>query len=384
MRRVYLDHHATTPCAPEVVAAMQPYLSDAFGNAASRQHTLGMHAHAAAKRARTQVATLIGARPDDLIFTSGATEANNLAVLGTLRGAGSGHLIVGATEHPAVLEPARQLEREGFALTVLPVDPQGHVDADALRAALRPDTRLVSLILANNEIGTLLDLDAIYAVCAEAEVPLHTDATQAPGWLDLSTLAQRADLISLSAHKMYGPKGIGALCVRGGPSARPMQPLVFGGGHEAGLRSGTLAVPLAVGMGVAAELAARFVIEGGPDRVRRLRDELHQRIQALAPEVVLHGDPAQRLPNNLSLGFPGRQATALMMAMRHIAVAAGSACSSADPRPSHVLVALGVPARTARGTLRFGLGRTTPPEHLSIAADALGEALQRVQLDTPC
>lgn len=383
---IYLDHHATTPCDPAVVEAMRPYWTEHFGNASS-SHPYGTRAAAAVDLAREQVATLIGATPADVLFTSGATESNNLAILGVADAVGEpAHLITAATEHKAVLDPCRALERRGWSVTRLRPDPEGFINPASLREALRPDTALVSLMAANNEIGTLANLPALGAVCREAGVPFHTDAAQAAGRLPLDVGALPVDLLSLSAHKMYGPKGVGALWIRrrGRPRVR-LKARQVGGGQERGLRAGTLPVPLLVGMGRAAALALADLESGEPQRQAGLRDALWEALRVI-PGVERHGpsDPDRRLGCNLLVTFSEVRAPDLLLELRReVAASQGSACSTGDPEPSHVLTALGVPPDRAIGALRLGLGRSTTPPDVDRAARAIAGAVARARRITP-
>jgi len=367
----YLDHHATTPCADEVLDAMAPYWQQRFGNAASRGHRMGIEARRATETARGQVAAFVGASPKEVVFTSGATESNNLALLGMARAAmragRSAHVVTVATEHKAVLDPVAQLLREGAGATVLPVDGQGLVDPDDVAAALRDDTVLVSVMAVNNEIGVCQDLDAIGAVCGARGIPLHTDGAQA-GWTGLDLGGTPVDLVSLSGHKIYGPKGVGALIVRRRRPALELEPLQYGGGHERGLRSGTLPVPLLVGMGAACELVASERSVQGP-RLAALRDRLWARLDAVGG-VSRNGAPGA--PHNLNVSIEGVEAQALLVAVRDVvAMSTGSACSSATLTRSHVLVALGLSDEAVATSVRIGLGRSTTEEQVDEVADAL-------------
>ncbi|MFG0332965.1 MAG: cysteine desulfurase family protein, partial [Maioricimonas sp. JB049] len=362
--RIYLDHHATTPVDPRVLEAMWPWFSERFGNASSISHAFGQEAAEAVDEARRAVAGLIGATPEELVFTSGATESNNLAVKGILQAAGGKpHVILNAAEHRAVLDPVRRLRRQGVAATIVSVSPTGHVDPDAVLAAVRPETRLVSIMLANNEVGTLNPVAEIARHCRQRGIPVHTDAAQAVGKTGVNVADLAVDLMSFTAHKLYGPKGIGALFVRRGESRLPLIPQIDGGGHERGLRSGTLPVPLIVGFGVACRLAGQERDEEAV-RLQTLRDDLWRRLQEL-DDVTLNGPPlgrpeGERLPGNLNVSFGGVDGDALMMrlAATPLAVSSGSACTSANPEPSHVLRAMGLSDRAARASLRFGLGRS--------------------------
>jgi cysteine desulfurase len=386
-RPIYLDNHATTPVDPRVLAAMRPWWEANFANPASVEHALGREAEAAVEAARAEVAALIGAEPREVVFTSGATEANNLAIKGAARfaaahGDGRRRVVTLATEHKCVLESVRDLEAEGFEPVVLPVEPNGLLDLERLRDALAAaPTLFVSVMAVNNEIGVIQDLAGIAALAREAGALLHTDAAQAAGRVPLDVEALGLDLLSLSSHKMYGPKGIGALYVRRKPRVR-LAPLLSGGGQERGLRSGTLPTPLVVGFGEAARLAA---IEGPLDagRTREQRDRLMAALRTAIPGVRLNGDAERRVPGNLNLTFPATvrdgemdwpDAQAIMAAAPAICVSTGSACSSAAIEPSYVLRAIGLPEAEARATLRIGIGRFTSPADADLAAAALAAA----------
>jgi len=368
---VYLDHHATTPLDPRVLDAMLPYLREDFGNAASTSHVLGWRAEAAVEEAREQIAQALSARPAEVVFTSGATESNNLALLGAAGAAGSGHVVSVVTEHPAVLDPCAHLERSGFDLTLLPVAPSGLLEAEAVEEAIRDDTLLVSVMAANNEIGVLQPIDAIGAICHARGVLFHTDAAQAGGRLALDVASSGIDLLSLSAHKFYGPKGVGALFVRSRSPRVRLEPRQWGGGHEGGLRSGTLPVAQIVGMAKALEIALAER-EGEEARLRGLRDRLWSRLQADLDGVQMNGDPEKRLAGNLNVSFDGIEGEKLLLALPDLAVSSGSACASATPGPSHVLTALGLSESMARASLRIGLGRGTTEAEVDHAAERIG------------
>jgi cysteine desulfurase len=377
---IYLDYHATTPCDPRVVEAMGPYFTTLFGNAASVSHRFGWDAAAAVDRSREQVASLVGAEPKEIVFTSGATESNNLALKGALphlRRRGN-HVVTSGTEHKSVLDPLKRLAREGWELSVVPPDPDGLVSAEAVEQALTDRTVLVSVIAANNEIGTLNPVEKIGRCCHERGILFHTDATQAVGKVPLDVRSDSIDLLSLSAHKVYGPKGVGALYVRRRDPQVRLTPLFDGGGHERGFRSGTLPVPLVVGLGEASAIAARERDEEAA-RLLGLRERLHAGIGARVPAIHLNGHPTVRLPGNLNLSFEYVDGEALMMAMRDVAVSSGSACTSAEPEPSHVLLAMGLDEDLARASLRFGLGRFTTAEEIDFAIDAVAEAVGRLR-----
>ena len=379
-RPLYLDHHATTPVDPAVVGAMLPYLTEKFGNPSSRQHLFGQEAHAAVEEARAHVARLIGAETGDIVFTSGATESNNLAVRGVGRGAGSRgrHLVTTVIEHPAVLEPARSLEREGFEVTVVGVGPEGIVSADEIARALRPDTVLVSVMAANNEIGTVQPIAEIGRLCHEREILFHTDAVQAIGRVPVSVEAWGADLVSVSAHKMYGPKGVGALYVR--RARRPrirLQAQAEGGGQEKGLRSGTLNVPGIVGFGEAARLAAEALETGEAERIAALRDRLLAGLRARLDGVEVNGSMERRLPGNLHVSISRAEAETLILSLGgRIAISSGAACAEAGGKGSHVLRALGLPDERIYTALRFGLGRFNDAAAIDEAIEALAGAVE--------
>ncbi len=381
---IYLDHHATTPVDRRVLERMLPYFTEDFGNASSRSHSLGWRAEEAVERARGQVASLIGATPKEIIFTSGATEANNLALLGAAemyREKGD-HIITQVTEHKAVLDTARRLQQLGYRLTFLPVDQHGRVDPDDLRKALDRRTLLVSIMFANNEVGTLQPIAELARTAREQGALFHTDAAQALAALPIDVEAMGVDLLSLSAHKAYGPKGIGALYVRRKNPRVRLAPQMFGGGHERGMRSGTLPVPGIVGFGEACEIAAA---ERDTDArrllglVRRLHDGICDRLG----EVHLNGHPTERLPNNLNLSFAYVEGEALMMGITDIAVSSGSACSSASLEPSYVLKALGVGDDLVHTSIRFGLGRGTTAEEVDYAAGRVAEIVLRLRELSP-
>jgi cysteine desulfurase len=381
---IYLDNQATTRVDPRVLECMLPYFSEQYGNAASRQHVFGQKAEEAVDRAREQVADVIGAEARTIVFTSGATESNNLALKGAAaahRKKGD-HLISAATEHNAVLDPLRRLERDGFRAAILPVDRYGCVSAEQVESAITDRTVLVSVMAANNEIGTLQPIRKIGEACKRRGVLFHTDAAQAAGKVPLDVDEMGVDLMSLSAHKIYGPKGVGALYVRRRDPHVRLEPLLDGGGHERGLRSGTLPVPNIVGFGAACELCRREMAEEA-QRLRALRERLRAGIQGQLEDVFLHGHSTERLPGNLSLGFAFIDSGALMTMMRDVAVSSGSACTSASVEPSHVLRAIGVPDELARGSIRYGLGRFTTAEEVDYAVEETVRAVQHLRAISP-
>ena len=377
---VYLDNHATTRVDPRVVEAMLPYFTTIYGNAASISHKFGWDASEAVDRGRKQVAAVIGAEPREIIVTSGATESNNLALKGPLsylKRKGN-HLVTAATEHKAVLDPLKRLAREGWDLSIVNSDPHGLVSVEAIEAALTEQTVLVSVMAANNEVGTLNPIREIGKLCHDRGILFHTDATQAFGKIPLNVIDDHIDLLSLSAHKFYGPKGVGALYVRRRDPQVRLSPLFDGGGHERGFRSGTIAVPLVVGMGYAAELAESERVEESA-RLLALRERLYTGISEKVPAIQLNGHPSLRLPANLNLSFAYVDGEALMMAMRDVAVSSGSACTAADPEPSHVLIAMGIDEDMARASLRFGLGRFTTIEEIDFTIEVVSKAVAKLR-----
>ncbi len=368
---VYLDYQATTPVDPRVLEEMLPYFGTKFGNAASRSHRFGWEAEKAVDLARKRVAELAGASPREIVFTSGATESNNLAI----KGVGAAHIVTAATEHKAVLDPAR---RAAPRLTILQPRRDGLIDLDELRAAIAPEPTLVSVMWANNEIGVIQPVAEIGAICRERGAIFHSDAAQAFGKVPVS--AEHVDLMSLSAHKLYGPKGVGALYVR--RRRVRLEPQMDGGGHESGMRSGTLNVPAIVGFGAACALAAEQMREEG-QRVGHLRDRLYARITSELEGVAVNGSMDCRLPGNLNLSFAGVDGNALLMSMPDLALSTGSACTSAAVGPSHVLRALGISGEQAHSSLRFGLGRFTTEEEIDYASGRVIEAVRRLRALTP-
>ncbi len=386
---VYMDNHATTRVDPRVLEAMLPYFSSQYGNAGSTTHAFGWEAKEAVDRARETIAAAIAAHPREIVFTSGATESNNLAIRGTAertRRRGD-HLISVATEHKAVLDPLAHLARKGFEVTLLPVEQAGsatagRIDAGQVAGAIRDTTALVSVMLANNEIGVVQPLADISAVCRQQGVPLHCDATQAVGKLPVAVDALGIDLMSFSAHKMYGPKGIGALYVRRGRGAGRLESQIDGGGQEHGLRSGTLNVPGIVGFAAAIEIAVAEM-DAERQRLIALRDRLYRGLTAELTDVTLNGPaldpPDLRLPGNLNLSFAFVDGEALVLNMKNLAVSSGSACTSANPEPSHVLRALGLDDDLVRASLRFGLGRFNTDEEADFAVAAVTDAVRRLR-----
>lgn len=377
--RIYLDHHATTPCDPRVLQVMWPWFADRVGNASSTSHPFGAEARAAVEAARQQIATSIGSTTEEIIFTSGATESNNLAIKGLLEGEPKRrHLIVNAAEHRAVLDPAQRMQRQGCELTMLPVDQYGRVDPQAIEEAIRPDTALVSVMAANNEVGTLNPLSEIAEICRQKNVLLHCDAAQAVGRLPLDVARLPVDLMSFTAHKLYGPPGVGALYLRRREPPIRLRTQIDGGGHERRLRSGTLPVPLIVGFGEACQIAVAEMTDESA-RLQRLRSHLFRLICESLDDVTLNGHPDERLPGNLHLSFGGVDGEALMTGLNGLAVSSGSACTSADPEPSHVLRAMGVPEALSRASLRFGIGRFTTEVEIERAAEIVIATVRRLR-----
>lgn len=375
---VYLDHHATTPVDPRVLDAMWPWFAERVGNAASTSHTAGRAARAAVEAARAQVANLIGASPQEICFTSGATEANNLALKGLFPPSTRGRVVTNVAEHRAILDPVRRLRRQGIDVVLLPVDHAARIDLQQLEEALTADTRLVTTMWANNEVGTLQPLDEIGAICRERNIWLHSDAAQAIGRVPVHVATGPIDLLSLSAHKLYGPQGIGALYIRKQDPSIRLTPQLDGGGHEHGLRSGTLPVALIVGFGEACRLAQQELAQDMV-RIGGLRDRLQQQLVSQLRDVTVNGHPRERLPGNLHVGFGGLDGDALLSRLDGLAVSSGSACTSADPEPSHVLRAMGVSDSLARSSLRFGIGRFNSLADIDRAAEIVIAAVKALR-----
>ncbi len=380
---VYLDYQATTPTDPRVIEAMLPYFNERFGNPHSRSHPYGWRAEEAVEKARAEIAAIIGADPKEIVFTSGATESNNLALKGVARfyRDKKNHVITEVTEHKCVLDTCRHLEQEGFEVTYLPVQPNGLVDLDGLKAAIRDTTAIVSVMAANNEIGVLQPIREIGAICRERQVFFHTDAAQAVGKIPLDVNEMNIDLMSISAHKIYGPMGIGALYVRRRPRVR-IVPLINGGGQERGMRSGTLATPLVVGFGEACRLAAAEMADEAK-RLMALRQRLYEGLMKRVPCIYLNGDLEHRLPGNLNMSFAYVEGEGLMMGIKDLAVSSGSACTSASLEPSYVLRALGVAEELAHTSLRLGLGRFTTEEDIDHAIESIAREVGRLREMSP-
>jgi len=379
---IYLDYSATTPVDPRVAEKMIPYLTEFFGNPASRSHAFGWKAEAAVEEARAHVAALIGADPKEIVWTSGATEGNNLALKGAANfyKTKGKHIVTQKTEHKAVLDTVRELERQGFEATYLEVEPNGIVSLEKLRAAIRPDTILVSIMMVNNEIGVIQPVWEIGELCREKGIVFHVDAVQGAGRVEIDLAKLKADLLTITAHKIYGPKGIGALYVRRKPRVR-IEAQIHGGGHERGFRSGTLATHQIVGFGEAARLAkAEMATEN--ERVRALRDRLWKAIQDME-EVYVNGDLQRRIPHNLNVSFNFVEGESLIMAVKDIAVSSGSACTSASLEPSYVLRALGRNDELAHSSIRITLGRFTTEDEVDYAAQLIRRKVEKLRELSP-
>lgn len=381
---IYMDNHATTPVDPRVVNAMLPYFSEKFGNAASRNHPFGWAAEEAVETARGQVAKLINAVPKEIIFTSGATESNNLAIKGVAemyREKGN-QIITQVTEHKAVLDTCKRLEKYGYQLTYLPVAKDGRIDLDDLRRAITPKTILISIMYANNEIGVIQPIEEIGKIAKEKGVLLHSDAVQAIGRIPVDVIKGNIDLLSVTAHKMYGPKGCGALYVRRRNPRAQLTALIDGGGHERGMRSGTLNVPGIVGFGKASDLCQSEMTQES-ERMRGMRDHLKEGILKGLDEVQINGSMTHRLPNNLNVSFRYVDGESLLMGINDVAVSSGSACTSAKIEPSYVLRALGVDDDTAHSSIRFGLGRFNTQEEVDYVIQRVTEVVSRLRELSP-
>jgi cysteine desulfurase len=391
---IYMDNHATTRTDPRVVAAMVPYFTECYGNPASKTHSFGQAAEAAVKQARQEVAAIIGAVTREVIFTSGATESNNLAIKGIARAYQhkGKHIVTLQTEHKSVLDVCAHLQRDGFQITYLPVQSNGLVDLETFERALRPDTILVSVLLANNEIGVIQPIAEAAKICHQRGVFMHTDATQAVGKIPVDVHQLDVDLLSFTAHKLYGPKGCGALYIRRSSTSPPsplpqaqrgaarirLDPLIDGGGHELGLRSGTLATPVIIGFATACQLAAKEM-SAERVRLRQLRDRLWTGLQTHVTDIVLNGDWEQRLPGNLNVSFAGVKGESLLLDLREIALSSGSACTTTDSEPSHVLRALGRDDDLADASLRFGLGRFNTAAEVDYVVKRVAEAVAKLR-----
>jgi len=381
---IYMDNHATTPVDPRVVEAMLPYFNDKFGNAASRNHSFGWTAEEAVENARGQIARLVNATPKEIIFTSGATESNNLAIKGVAemyREKGN-HIITQVIEHKAVLDTCKRLEKYGFEVTYLPVEKDGRINLDDLRRAITPKTILISIMYANNEIGVVQPIAEIGKIAKEKSILFHSDGVQAAGKIPVDVQKDNIDLLSLTAHKFYGPKGCGALYVRRKNPRVQLSAIIDGGGHERGMRSGTLNVPGIVGFGKASELCQNEMAAES-ERLRRLRDRLKDGIFAKLDEVYVNGSLTQRLPHNLNVSFAFVEGESLLMGINDIAVSSGSACTSATLEPSYVLKALGVGEDLAHTSIRFGLGRFNTEEEVDYVTSRVVETVNRLRELSP-
>ncbi len=382
--RVYLDNNATTPVDPQVLEAMLPYFTEKFGNAASRSHSFGWEAEEGVEHARQQIASVINADPKEIVFTSGATESDNIALKGVaaMYADQGKHIITQVTEHKAVIDPAKYLEQQGYRVTFLPVDKHGLIDLDQLKDALRDDTILVSIMHGNNEIGTLQRVAEIGQLCKEKGVLFHTDACQTFGKVPIDVQEMGIDLLSCSAHKIYGPKGVGALYARRRRPRVRCEPVIHGGGHERGMRSGTLNVPLIVGFGQAAELCQTHM-EAESKRLSLLRDRLRDGILSQLDEVAVNGHPVDRTPTNMNISFAYVEGESLMMGFNDLAVSSGSACTSASLEPSYVLKALGVGDELAHSSIRFSVGRFNTEEEIDHAIKRVVETVNKLREMSP-
>jgi cysteine desulfurase len=380
MRRIYLDHNASTPVHPEVLASMLPYFTERYGNASSI-HEFGRQARDAVEAARSDIAEFLDVAPEEIVFTSGGTESDNLAITGTAHARGAGHVVTSQVEHHAVLRTCQALEREGYAVTYVPVGGDGLVDPDDVRRAIRPDTILVTIMYANSEVGTIMPIPEIGRIAAEHGIPLHVDGVQAFGKIPFAVRDLGVSLLSCSAHKIYGPKGVGALYVRRGTRMVAIQ---HGGDHERRRRAGTENVPGIVGFGKAVPLRAREMTEEAV-RLADLRDRLWEGLRARVADVRLNGHPTRRLPGTLNVSFRGVEAESLILALdlKGVAASAGSACTSGSLEPSYVVKAMGAPTAWAIGALRCSLGRTTTAEEIDLTLEVMAAAVERIRALSP-
>ncbi len=379
MQQIYLDNQATTPLDPKVFSAMEPWFTEKFGNASSRNHTYGWEAEEAVEIARESVAATIGALPKEIIFTSGATEANNIALQGAAKSYQDQgrHIITVKTEHKAVMDVCQHLSKDGFDITYLPVDKDGILDLNKFEDAIRDDTILASVMHVNNEIGVIQPIKELGAICKNKGVIFHVDAAQSLGKIPINVDDMGIDLLSISAHKLYGPKGVGALYVRRKNPRVQLQPIMFGGGHERGIRSGTLPVPNIVGMGQACDLAADVMIEENL-RISQLRDTLLKGIRAENPNASINGSMEHRVAGNLNMSFPGANNEAIIAAVPDIAISSGSACTTSTMEPSHVLLALGMSKNEVYSSLRFGIGRFNTEGEIQIAVKSINNCMKKL------
>ena len=381
---VYLDNHSTTPMDPRVLEAMLPYFTKVFGNAASRNHSFGWEAEEAVEKARKQIADLIGANPKEIVFTSGATESNNLAIKGVAQmyAEKGNHIITAATEHKAILDTCKKLEKEGCRVTYLPLKADGLIDLDMLREAITDKTILVSIMYANNEIGVIQPVAEIGAICKERGVLFHSDGVQAVGKIPVNVITDKIDLLSITGHKIYGPKGVGALYVRRKGPRVQLTSQMDGGGHERGMRSGTLNVPGIVGLGEACAICQKEMVAESA-RHRQMRDWLKNKLESELDETFINGTMEHRLPHNLNMSFAYVEGESLLMGINDIAVSSGSACTSATLEPSYVLKALGVGDDLAHTSIRFGIGRFNTQEELEYTADRMIEVVRKLRELSP-
>ncbi|MBC8255750.1 MAG: IscS subfamily cysteine desulfurase [Candidatus Marinimicrobia bacterium] len=379
MPQVYLDNQATTPLDPDVFSAMKPWFTEKFGNASSRNHTFGWEAEEAVEIARESVAATIGSLPKEIIFTSGATEANNIALQGVAKNyqKQGKHIITLNTEHKAVMDVCQHLSKDGFDITYLPVDKEGILDLNKFEDAMREDTILASVMHVNNEIGIIQPIEEIGEICKKKNIIFHVDAAQSVGKLPIKVDELGIDLLSVSAHKFYGPKGVGALYFRRKNPRVQLKPIMFGGGHERGIRSGTLPVPNIVGLGKACDINADVMIEENL-RISQLRDALLQGIRAENPNGRINGSMEQRVAGNLNMSFPGANNEAIIAAVPEIAISSGSACTTSTMEPSHVLLALGMSKNEVYSSLRFGIGRFNTAEDINIAVESINSCMKKI------
>jgi cysteine desulfurase len=379
-KRIYLDHNSTTPVDSRVLNEMLPYFTEIFGNAASIDHDYGYEARQAIDKAREQLAKAINAHSDEIIFTSGATESNNIALFGIAEkySQKGNHIITCVTEHKAILDSCKRLEKMGKKVTYLPVDEYGDVDLDNLKNAITPETILISIMMANNEIGAIAPIAEIGKVAKDHNVLFHTDATQALGQLPIDVQKMNIDILSISAHKIYGPKGIGVLYRRKSNPRVSLEPVIYGGGHEKGLRSGTLNVPGIVGFGMAAEIAVKD-IKKSAEHYKKLTGLMWSRLKSEVDSISLNGHPTNRLPNNLSIYIPGIESKALIVQLKNVAISTGSACTSLSTEPSHVIMALGYGAERAHSSIRIGVGRLNSEQDVAQATSYLIESIQVIR-----
>lgn len=380
MQRVYMDHSATTPVDPEVLQAMLPYFSERYGSASSL-HTHGREGRDAVEDARRKVSSLIGAKEEEIFFTSGGTESNNLAIIGTARKKRKGRIITSSIEHPSVLEPCRYLEREGFEIIRLGVDKYGMIDPSEIENSITKDTILITVMHANNEIGTIEDIREIGEIASNKNIPFHTDAVQSFGKIPIDVEDMNIDMLSVSSHKIYGPKGVGAIYIREGTD---LDPIIFGGGHERGIRSGTENVPGIVGLGKACEIA-KMRMKKDTKMLEKMRDILIDGISKNIPESYLNGHPRKRLPNNVNFRFSGVLGESLVKALdKHgISASVASACSSGDPDASHVLLAIGLDMEEARSSIRLTIGRENNKKDIKYVLDILPRIIEELRLTSP-